>query len=242
MKNKLLILLFLIIGVILITLGFVLHIFPFSKEKVELKDASVTFGEGLKLEVCDDDVNCEVASSIYYYLLEYSGVSKEFSNIIDDINKESRSLYNDAIESKLENKSCASYNNLNYGLFHTNYIVLSSSEEIISIFFNRGMTDLCATTNEVLESKSYIYSVNDEKILSEKEILKYYKIDNDDLELAVNTSILQINYNNNTTYFYEDFFDSDKGFYNYFVDTDGVLKFYWYDKVNKVDVLSVIQK
>lgn len=226
MKSRTRIMIVIIIGIILLILiGIILYkvvYFP-SNEGEDGKQVNVGHltVEYKTLDNCYDELNCEVPYSDYA-TLSTDISSNRLKNIMDELNTKIDNLYNKSLNSTdMSNAECSNVSNLyQRSIMVENNLITYDNDGVLGLTLLSRETNLCTSiSNE--EFDSYLYDIENDKILTNDDIKEKYDITDEIISSTIEANINAINVINGVNY------TTNITDYSLYIETDGTIGIYY---------------
>lgn len=196
--------------------------------------------EILTIDYCkhENDINCGYSDNS----LKYTTLTKSYSKLneaIKKINMTIKEKYNETINSSLDSEECKkvqdiyNYRNL-YGMSETLY----ESNDIIGISYDISGIDVCTEQPLFPSFDSYIYSIKQNSLLTNQEILNLYQVSTNNIEEAIQKDINYWNQNLSTNYTIQDIDEN----YKLFISQKGDLNLIYLNKSRNTTYTVIIKK
>lgn len=187
-KNKLFTCIFSLLFLIIIVVCIFLFL---GKKNASNFNFELSEANAFKIENCYDknDKNC-MHSTNYYYNIVLHGDYPLLQKEVDDINKETKSLYENAKSTLTDtddvSDSCYAVKDIyrhrvSYGAEYYGY----ENDDFVTIAIQREEYNFCDNKSYFKQAESYIYDKKDDKIISQDEFKKKLKITDKEINTAI---------------------------------------------------------
>lgn len=225
---------FLIFGIIILLLIIFIILFIKKDKNQETTTNYNNFkiNEDLKIDNCQENSSCE-ENIIVYPILEYQGKIKEIKKLVNKINKETKSNYQESLNSSLNQESCQLFQyTFAHSIIFDNTLNWYENGGFIAISKISRRQNICQENANTYATSSYIYDKEEQKILTNKELLKKINITESSVLKKIEKNIKSINNNQSTNYKLSNTYQNNQPSYNLFYDNEGILMISYLQKEN----------
>ena len=197
--------------------------------------------EKIPLDPCKQKNN-DQCSKYKNDTLRHLTLNKSYPKLNDEIQKINSLVdekYNDAIQSNLNSSECLNVKNIfNYRNIYIMSEIIYESDHLIGISYEIYGTDICTKKALSPSFNSYVYNIDEDKFLTQQEVLDLYKITDEDISKAIQENISYWNQLSSTNYTQEDF-DTN---YKLSISYDGNLEITYLNKVTNTTHNTTIKQ
>lgn len=197
--------------------------------------------EKISLDLCKQKDN-DQCSKYKNDTLRYLTLNKSYPKLNEEIQKINSLVdekYNDAIQSNLNSNECLDVKNIyNYRNIYIMSEIIYESDHLIGISYEIYGTDICTKKALYPSFNSYVYNIDEDKFLTQQEVLDLYKITDKDISKAIQENISYWNHLSSTNYTQEDF-DTN---YKLSISYDGTLEITYLNKVTNTTHNTTIKQ
>lgn len=224
MKNKLIIVLIIVIMIII-------TIFYFVKSNI-YNNFFVDYD--LEINNCVNDNNCDINTSNTYNMISTKYKNKKIVSLINKINSETKNKYSKELKSKTSKYTeCSSVvNKYKYRYTSSLDYNIYENKKYISISIIRYNSDVCLNKQNIEQPTVYLYSKNDNKLLTQNEFKKKEKIKDEDVNDVIKRNVTYTNDIDGEQFIYENTIDKvhDRKIY---YQSDGAMSVFYFQKENQ---------
>lgn len=181
-----------LLGIILLGAGCYFVVFRSNKINKEIvpKIEINSFGE---VNPCLDTSNCQPFAIVEYPNISYSS-GTAIDSKIEKINQDTKKYYQTAIDSDVSDGSCVSVNTIyNHSRQTFSDLYEYHNDDYLAFAISRIDINLCANLKDSQQMESYVYSIKEEKLLTQEELKESLQISNEDLKEAITQTIDEYN-------------------------------------------------